>query len=113
MHLSSLNPVSLLFGPIFQKDVRTAGRKRGTYVMRALYGAALLALVAIVFAGMQSEVSYFTGVRRLQRLQTLAPMMAIMVVWFQFIALCLAAPIFTGPAICDEKRARTLPALMT
>lgn len=113
MRLSSLNPVSILFGPIFQKDVRTAGRKRGTYIMRGLYAAALLALVAIAFAGMQSEMAFFTGVRRLQRLQTLAPWMAIMIVWFQFIALCLAAPIFTGPAICDEKRARTLPALMT
>ncbi len=113
MRLSSLNPVALLFGPIFQKDVRTAGRKRGTYIMRSLYGAALLSLVGIAFAGMQSEMAMITGVRRLQQLQKLAPAMAIMIVWFQFIALCLAAPIFTGPAICDEKRARTLPALMT
>ncbi len=113
MRLSTLNPAALLFGPLFQKDVRTAGRKPSTYLIRALYGAVLLTIVGLVFAGMESDVSHMSGVRRLQQLQTLAPLLAIVIVWFQFVALCLAAPILTGPAICDEKRARTLPALMT
>jgi ABC-type transport system involved in multi-copper enzyme maturation permease subunit len=113
VRLSRLNPVSLLFGPVFQREVRAAGRKRGTYIVRALYGAGLLTIVGIVFMGIRSDVALASGVQRLQRLQTLAPMLAIVIVWFQFAALCLAAPILTGPAICDEKRARTLPALMT
>lgn len=103
----------MLFGPVFQKEVRTSGRKRGTYVMRSLYGALLLAIAVIGFLSLRVDGSHAGGVQRLIQMQSIAPSMALTVAWFQFIALCLAAPIFTGPAICDEKRARTLPALMT
>lgn len=113
MRLSSFNPVSMLFGPIFQKEVRTSGRRRGTYIFRALYALGLLALVGVAFEGMRNTASMFSGVQRLQNLQQLAPQLALFIVWFQFIALALAAPIFTGPCICDEKRARTLSALLT
>lgn len=113
MRLSSINPLSMLFGPVFQKEVRTSGRKRGTYVMRSLYGALLLAIAVIGFVSLRTDTSHSGGVQRLIEMQSIAPSMALTVAWFQFIALCLAAPIFTGPAICDEKRARTLSALMT
>lgn len=113
MRLSSLNPVSILFGPIFQKEVRTSGRRRGTYILRALYVLGLLGLVALSFEGMRSEAGVYSGVQRLQTLQRLAPDLALVIVWFQFVAMMLAAPIFTGPCICDEKRARTLSALLT
>src|SRR5262245_2624120 len=105
MRLASLNPVSVLFGPIFQKEMRTAGRRRGTYIIRALYAAGLLALVFIAFTGLRNQSAMLTGVQRLQMLQQLAPQMAVFLVWFQFIALTLTAPILAGPAVCDEKRA--------
>lgn len=113
MRLPRLNPAALLFGPVFQKEMRTAGRKRGTYIIRCLYSAGLLGLVAIAFEGIRETTNAHSGVQRLQLLQQLAPQMAVMLIWFQFIALALAAPILTGPAICDEKRARSLSALMT
>jgi len=113
MRLSSFNPVSILFGPIFQKEVRTSGRRRATYIFRALYTLGLLVLVGVAFEGLRNTASIFSGVQRLQNLQQLAPQLALIIVWFQFVALALAAPIFTGPCICDEKRARTLSALLT
>ena len=45
MRLSAFNPASYLLGPVFQKEVRVAGRRRGTYIFRALYAAGLLTLV--------------------------------------------------------------------
>lgn len=113
MRLSAYNPVALIFGPVFQKEVRAAGRRRSTYVFRALYAAGLVALVAIAYIGIRSSAEGARGVRRLQELQQLAPSVGLVIMWFQFVALALAAPIFTGAAIADERRARTLATLLT
>jgi ABC-type transport system involved in multi-copper enzyme maturation permease subunit len=113
MRLSRLNPASYLFGPIFQKEVRSAGRRRATYLFRAIYALTLLLLVALAFQGLRQTASHLTGVQRLQMLQQLAPQLGLIIMWFQFVALALAAPIFSGSAICDERRARSLGTLLT
>ncbi|MFN0131759.1 MAG: ABC transporter permease [Phycisphaerales bacterium] len=111
--LKRLNPASLLLGPIFQREVLAAGRRRGTYLARFAYAAGLLALVAFAFSGMRQSIGMSSAVSRLQALQQMAPQLALVIVWFQFISLTLAAPILSAGAICDEKRARTLAVLMT
>jgi ABC-type transport system involved in multi-copper enzyme maturation permease subunit len=106
----------LLAGPIFQKEVRVAGRRKGTYWLRGLYTIALLALVSFAFAASTSELGTHystTGVARLQQLQAIAPEMLITIAWFQFIIIGLLAPLLTSGGISDEKRAGTLAALMT
>lgn len=113
MRLASFNPASLLLGPVFQKEVRASGRRRGTYAFRCLYAAALLTLVCIAFQGLRTSADRQGGVARLQSLQTLAPTIALFVIWFQFVALALAAPMLAGPAISDERRARSLATLLT
>ncbi len=111
--LRSLNPAAALFGPIFQKEVRTAGRKRFTYWLRFLFAAGLLAIVGLVLSGMRDSVRGLSGLQRFQTLQEFAPYVTMVVVWFQFVTVALMAPILAAPAVCEEKRARTLPALMT
>src|SRR5262249_1232728 len=113
MRLSRLNPASYLFGPIFQKEVRSTGRRRATYLFRMLYATALLVVVALAFQGLRQSAAHLSGVQRLQMLQQLAPQLALIIMWFQFAALALAAPIFAATAICDERRARTLGTLLT
>lgn len=110
----SLNPVSLFFGPIFQKEVRSAGRKRWGYIGRALYAAALLGVVGVVFWGLWRNLTFSQSqVQRLQEMQGMAPALAVTILWFQFVMLGLIGPSLTAPAIADEKRARTLSALLT
>lgn len=111
--LAALNPYAILFGPTFQMEVRSAGRRRGTYILRFLYALGLLAIAVLAFIGLRDELAGRSAVHRLQTLQEFAPIITGVIVWFQFIALALAAPIMTAPAVCDERRAGTLGALLT
>lgn len=108
----AVSPVGLLAGPIFQREVRASGRRRGTYWMRSLYAGGLLGITAVAFMGMREGMGQSGGVQRLQVLQQLAPYLTMVIIWFQFIALSLLAPVLTAPAVCDEKRARTLATLL-
>jgi len=107
------NPVALLFGPVFQKEVRVVGRKRSTYVVRALYPLLLLGIAAFAYGSMTLELDAVSGAERLQRLQEFAPVLTLVIAWCQFAVLSFLAPVMTAPAICDERRRLTLPALMT
>ncbi|MDX2131098.1 MAG: ABC transporter permease subunit [Planctomycetota bacterium] len=99
-------------GPIFHKEMWMAGRRGGTYAIRALYTGALLAIVALTFVSMRPWGGGSTTAR-LQQIQGVAPSIAFGAAWFQFFALALAAIIFAAPSICDEKRAGTLGTLLT
>ncbi len=112
----ALRPSSIIAnipGPIFHKEVWVAGRRAGPYWIRCLYAAGLLGLVALVFAAARSNFSGNSSAQRLQQLQQIAPAVTLAIVWFQQIALCIAAIILAAPAICDEQRAGTLGALLT
>ncbi len=110
--LSSLNPIAAFFGPIFQKEVRTAGRRRSTYVFRSLYCLGLLAILIGAFFMYRSDLSGRSAVAYLQSMQELAPTMSLVVAWFQFGVLLLAAPVLAAGTVCDERRARSLDVLM-
>jgi len=98
-------------GPIFQKEVWVSGRRSGVYWVRGLYAAGLLALVLLVF--LASTPNRMGGASELQAVQRVAPAVSMAVAWFQFIVLPFAAILFAAPAICEERRAGTLAALLT
>lgn len=106
-------PWHLLMGPTFQREMRVAGRKRSTYAFRALYVLLALGLIALVYGGMVEEMRGVRDAAIAQQFQAIAPAVALGIVWFQFVVLSMLAPSLTAGAISDEKRARTLPALMT
>jgi ABC-type transport system involved in multi-copper enzyme maturation permease subunit len=110
--LSILSPAAWL-GPIFQKEVRTAGRRKSTYVLRGLYASGLVAIVAIAFYAIRAELGVGSVVLQLQSMQRVAPEMSVVIGWFQFGALFFAAPVLAAGSICDERRARSLDVLMT
>ena len=109
----TLNPVSLFFGPVFTRDMRILGRKRFTFAARAAYLLLLTGILSLVFFGVSASFSMLAGSQRLQQLQTVAPISAQIVLWFQFFAVLFLAPTLTAGVICDEKRNRTLSALAT
>lgn len=113
----ALNPFAVLFGPVFQKEVRVSGRSRGTYAARFLVPVLLVSIVGVTYWGQVRTLSVWGGwgggAQRLQQLQQLAPLMAIVMAWVQFALLVFIAPVLTSSGICDERRARTLSALMT
>src|SRR5262245_31818126 len=98
-------------GPLFDKEVRVAGRRPSTYWVRGLYALGMLGLASLVFLA-NWEGGYWGAARRLQQLQSLAPTLTMTVVWFQFVAITLVSIIFSAPAVCNEKRAGTLGVLL-
>lgn len=111
--LRSVNPVGL--GPlaVFQKEVRASGRRRLTYWSRGLYSLAFCSFIGLVFLIFLGERRSREGAARLEEMQQLAPIIGVTVMWFQFFGLMLAAPLLAGPCLCDERRNKTLPALLT
>jgi ABC-type transport system involved in multi-copper enzyme maturation permease subunit len=109
------NPLRLVFGPIFERDVRITGRRRATYVFRAVYPALLLGITAIAYVGTSDSLARQANgrVAELQALQKLAPQLTLTIAWAQFALLMMIAPVLTAPALCEEKRARTLGSLLT
>ena len=100
-YLANLNLGALFFGPVFQKDVRVAGRRKGTYWIRALYTLMLGFILSIVFMSYTSRSAMYSGpAARLQQMQTLAPTIAITTIWTQFILLAFISPILTAGSIC-------------
>ena len=105
---------NLFIGPIFQREVVGAGRRRGPYALRFLYAAMLLIVASVAFsASWTSVAARSSGVAMAQSLQQIAPQITFALGWCMFITMAVVAPALTGGAIADEKRARTLPTLMT
>lgn len=115
--IRGLSPVRLaanLRNPILQKEIYVAGRRRSTYVLRCVLLLILLAVVSLSYLPMMIEMgSNATGLRFMQRVQELAPVMTLVIVWFEYVTLLLIGPILVGGSLCDERRSGTLGALMT
>ena len=103
----------LVFGAILQKELRSSGRRKSTYLIRGGY-AALFSLVTLLAVGvLMPSFDYESQTARSQTLSSFAEALVMFVAWFQFIMIALVAPSLTSPAICEEKRMGTLSALMT
>ncbi len=111
--LDAADPV-MLFGPIFQKEIRTQGRRASTYVSRFAYPVLLLIVLTLSYVSAEVQTGGGGGASRsLQRLQTIAPVITVVIMWFQYIVLSLIAPSATGGAIADERQKRSLDSLLT
>ncbi|MCC6677849.1 MAG: ABC transporter permease subunit [Phycisphaerales bacterium] len=104
-------PFSLFFNPVFQKEMRAAGHRSGTYIARGIYGGLMFGIVTIALVGAVIESQGASS--DAQALQQLAPLMAVVLAWFGLFMLAFIAPVMTVPAFMDERRRRTLPVLMT
>ncbi|MCE7974532.1 MAG: hypothetical protein DYG92_09480 [Leptolyngbya sp. PLA1] len=112
--LRGLRPSHLAWaipGPVFTKEVWMAGRRTSTYWIRGGFVLGMTALVALVFMAYRFD-DYGTTSQRLQRLQQMAPNLTVTIIWFQYVAIILAAVILASPMICDEKRKGTLSTLL-
>lgn len=104
-----------LFGPVFQREVRVAGRRASTYWVRGLYVMGLTVLAALVYFAITADTRFSESgnAEALQQLQMFAPTLGAFFVWFQFVAMSFVASTLTAGAICDERRKGSLSALFT
>jgi len=102
-----------LTGPIFEKELRVASRRKRNYALRFFYIAALTCFVGFAWfatAGRPAGGSLLLQVSR-------TPMAGLYatstIIWFQFIAAQVIASVMLSTAISDEIYRRTLGVLMT
>jgi ABC-type transport system involved in multi-copper enzyme maturation permease subunit len=107
----AFNLIDACFGPVFQRDIRITSRKPGTYWARFAIAILLLAVATIALITTVFFDSIHNSIDRLERLQNLAPSLAIAILVAQFILLNLTAPILTAPAVLDERLKRTASTL--
>jgi ABC-type transport system involved in multi-copper enzyme maturation permease subunit len=103
-----------LFGPVFQREVRSSGRSVTTYWIRGGYVLALTFVSCMLYFGFTAESRFGSrgNAENLQQLQTFAPALGSFYVWFQFAVMCFVASTLTAPAICDERRKGSLSTLI-
>lgn len=111
---SRWNPLRLLLGPIFFKEVIVSGRRRGVYAMRGLYALVLAAVTTIAFfAATDGYRGDFGAAARIERLQAIAPLFGEIFGWMQLVLLTLLGPTLTASAFNEEKTNRTLHSLLS
>lgn len=111
--LNAINPLAMCFGPIFQKEVRILGRLKSTYWTRFSFTFIILVIITIAFLGFYQQLGSGSGIYQIQALQRLAPTVTTTIMWSQFLLLAMLAPSATAGLICDERKHRTFPALLT
>ena len=107
-------PHRLLLGPVFQKEVRVSGRRWHTYLMRSAVVAGLIFVVAMATNQVWDRPTWESSdFDRLQTLQNAAPIVVLSVGWVMLIGVLILSPSLTATAIGDERRRRTLAAMLT
>lgn len=100
-----------LTGPIFDKELRVASRRRRQYALRFLYILALTVFVGVVWLGL---VQYEGNASFVQsRMAAAGQRIVTTIVFFQFFAMQILAVVLLSSAISDEVYHRTLGILMT
>ncbi|MBI1191206.1 MAG: ABC transporter permease subunit [Tepidisphaera sp.] len=105
-------------GPIVARDVAKSSRRMGTYLTRLAVVGLLLVVLAITYSsavnmrGFTEDGANDSNIATLQQLQRVAPALVIATVWFEFVILSLLSVSATSMAICGERQAGTLWALL-
>lgn len=109
--IQHLNPLRLA-GPIFDKELRVASRRRRLYVLRFAYVVALALVVLHLWSSLLRTSGGAGAALQASRLAEMGKGIVAVVVWFQFLTGQILAAALLGDAISSEIRQRTLDVLM-
>ncbi len=101
-----------LAGPIFDKELRVASRRRRNYALRFVYVGLLAVFMVFVWLGTARGGGRSSAVFRASRMAEVGRGVTVMVVWLQFLAAQLLAAALLSGAVSGEIRQRTLDALL-
>jgi ABC-type transport system involved in multi-copper enzyme maturation permease subunit len=97
-------------GPILGKELRVSGRRRRTYLMRAVFLGLLTLFVGIVW---HSAVARGPGVYTVSQMSEAGRGIVATIVWVEFCAAQLIAVVMCSTSISEEVQRRTLGVLLT
>jgi ABC-type transport system involved in multi-copper enzyme maturation permease subunit len=109
--LEFLSPLRLA-GPVFDKELRVASRRRRLYVLRFVYVGLLAMLVLSAWSMVARSAGAGGAVVRVSRLGELGKQIVMAIVWLQFISGQVLAAVLLSDAIGSEIRQRTLDSLL-
>jgi ABC-type transport system involved in multi-copper enzyme maturation permease subunit len=98
-------------GPVFQKELRVASRRRRSYLLRCAYVLLLTAYIALVWLSAVSLAR--SGAMSRAQMQVAAYTITRGIVWFQFFGGQAVVLILMSTSISEEVYRRTLGALMS
>lgn len=110
--LRTFSPLRLA-GPIFDKELRVASRRRRTYLLRFLYIGALTLFVAQVLVVATAVTGAGSSVVQVAQVGQAASRVVSSVLWFEFLLAQLLAIVLLGGSIGNEIRQRSLDVLLT
>lgn len=109
--LEQINPLRLA-GPLFDKELRVASRRRRFYILRFVY-ICLFGIVVVQTWLLVARPGYkSTPLVWASRMSEVGKIVTAAIVWFQFIMAQLLTAILLSGAIATEIRQRTLDALL-
>jgi len=109
--LEYLSPLRLA-GPIFDKELRVASRRRRLYVLRFAYVGLLAAFILRLWYLVPHSVGTGGAVVQVSRLGEMGKQIVMAIMWLQFITGQLLATVLLSDAIGSEIRQRTLDSLL-
>ena len=107
-----INP-AWLTGPILDKELRIASRRRRSYVLRSGYLVLLIILVAVAWATTVLTGSRTSTTWQTSRMGEIGWALVLTITWSQFLAAQILAAVMLSNSIGDEIRRRTIDVLMT
>ena len=105
-------PVLRAGGPILDKELRVAGRRRLTYLVRVIYVAVMALFVVGTWWSEVGTLAWTQPIERQMRMAAVGQHAIFALLWFQFVALQLVAAVLLAGAIGDEVVRRTLDVLL-
>ncbi|MCL2701819.1 MAG: ABC transporter permease subunit [Phycisphaerae bacterium] len=109
-------PMHWLTGPILDKELRVASRRKRLYLLRTLYLVLMaLILVPIWHGAMDTGYHRYSGdgASMAYRMADLGRALVPVIVWIQYVAVQLVAMLAMSTSISDEISRRTLGTLLT
>src|SRR5512142_786489 len=102
--MASMNPIWCFHplwwaGPVFDRELRVASRRRRSYVLRFVYVGLLTAFMVAVWSSLVQAGSSGSLVYQSSQRATAGRYIAVAIVWFQFVAAQIGAPMLLGDAI--------------
>ena len=104
--------VRWIAGPIFEKELRVASRRRRNFVLRIAYFVLLSTVVLLFWLG-ETYFGHRSAVFRTSQMAEMGLMIVVCIQWFQFITLPLVGLVMLSGSIGDEIYRRSLGVLMT
>src|SRR3569833_2852540 len=106
-HLSKLSP----FGPIFEKELRVASRRKRNHLLRVLYLLGLFLLLMLAYLSMRT-MGNTSVAARMERQNQLGQVFFACFGMFCAVAMGLIGPVLTCTAVSSERLHKTLHVLL-